>query len=305
MAEVFDRSTRIALRQALARNRHELDSLVPVDAELGTPHWLVSTQRGLYAVSEERAQLVLHGWFFGIARRESRIFLFENCARRDRHLPLGRLIALDIVDGSLANPVVLAKGLDAACHQMAFIDDMLCLLDTANQCVLRFTADGTPIDTLRPFPPARDGDGSGLYMHINAIAALPDGIAIMAHNGKRSPACGSELIRLDRDWREVGREALPDAGCHDIAADPEGRLWHCASETGEIVCEDGRRIQVAPDRMTRGLVFGADRILVGASVFGERSVRDSLPGSIIMLDRAFRRVAEIPVGGPPADIIAL
>jgi hypothetical protein len=305
MAEVFDRSTRFALRLALARSRYELGTLVPVEPELGTASWLVSTQRGLYAVSEERARLVLHGWFFGIARRESRVFLFENCARRDRHLPLGRLIALDVVDGRLANPVVLAKGLDANCHQMAFIDDLLCLLDTANQCVLRFTADGTQIDTLRPFPPARAGDGSGLYMHINAITALPDGIAIMAHNGKRSPACGSELIRLDRDWREVGREALPDVGCHDIAADPKGRLWHCASETGEIACEDGRRVQVAPDRMTRGLVFGADRILVGASVFGERSVRDSLPGSIIMLDRAFQRVAEIPVGGPPADIIAL
>lgn len=305
MAEVFDRSTRFALRLALARKRYELDALDLVEPKIGAARWLVTTQRGLFAVGEERAALVLHGWFFGIARRGDRVFLFENCARRDRHLSLGRLIALDLVDGRLANAVVLAKNLDANCHQMAFIDERLCLLDTANQCVLRFTADGAPLDTQRPFSAAREGDGSGHYMHINAIAALPDGIAIMAHNGKRSPACGSELIRLDRDWRETGREALPDTGCHDIATDAEGQLWHCASASGEIVCEDGRRVQVTPDRMTRGLEFGEDCILVGASVFGERSLRDALPGSVIMLDRRFRRIAEIPLDGPPADIIAL
>lgn len=305
MAEVFDRSTRFALRLALARQRYETDTLNLLEPEIGAARWLVSTQRGIFTVGEQRAELVLHGFFFGIVRRGARVYMFENCARRDRHLPLGRLAALDLVDGRLSNPVVLAKNLDANCHQMAFIDDQLCLVDTANQCVLRFTADGVPLDTKHPFPPARDGDGSGRYMHINAIAALPDGIGIMAHNGKRSPACGSELIRLDRDWREIGRETFPDVGCHDIATDPEGRLWHCASETGEIVCEDGRRVSVVPDRMTRGLLFGEDCILVGASVFGERSVRDTLPGSIIMLDRAFQRIGEIPVDGPPADIIAL
>lgn len=305
MAEVFDRSTRFALRLALSRKRYETDSLDLVESKIGAARWLVSTQRGLFTVSEERAELVLHGWFFGIVRRGARVYMFENCARRNRHLALGRLVALDLVEGSLTNPLVLAKNLDANCHQMTFIDDELCLLDTANQCVLRFTEDGSPLDTKHPFLLARDGDGSGHYMHINSIAALPDGIAIMAHNGKRSPVCGSELIRLDQEWREIGREPLPDVGCHDIATDPEGRLWHCASESGEIVCEDGRRVQVAPDRMTRGLLFGEDCVLIGASVFGERSVRDTLPGSIIIFDRAFRRIAEIPIGGPPADIIAL
>lgn len=305
MAEVFDRNTRSALRMALARKRYETDALHVVTPKIGAARWLVSTQRGLFAVGEAGAEPVLHGWFFGILRRGKRVFVFENCARRERHLPLGRLIALDLVDGYWTNPVILAKGLDANCHQMAFIDGLLCLVDTANQCVLRFTTAGAPVDTQRPFPPAHEGDGSGQYMHINAIAALPDGVAIMAHNGKRSPACGSELIRLDRDWREVGRTMLPDTGCHDIVKDPEGQLWHCASATGEIVCEDGRRVHVTPDRMTRGLAFSHDCIIVGASVFGARSLRDALPGSLIVLDRSFRPMTEIPVDGPPADIIAL
>lgn len=305
MSHDFDQNAQSLVRTALARESYRDDVFRLVDGGLQDARWLVSTQNGLFAVGDQRAWLVAHGWFFGLCRRGNRVFLFENCARRDRHQPMGRLVAFDVDGGVAANPVVLAKGLDAGCHQIAFIDDLLCVLDTAGQAVLRFTGQGEHFDTKRPFAAALAADGGGDYMHINAITAMAGGIAILAHNGQRSPPRASELILLDRQWRETGRKTLPEAGCHDIVEDSDGMVWHCASMSGDIICSDGRRVTVTPDRMTRGLAFGQDRILVGASVFGPRSNRDVLPGSIIMLDRRFRRVAEVAVAGPPAVIIAL
>ncbi len=305
MAMTLDPDARSAIRTALARQSYRDGDVRLAEPDLKGARWLVSTQNGLFALGEHSAHLVAHGWFFGLCRRANRVFLFENCARRERWRPMGRLIAMDLVDGVLTAPVVLATGLDASCHQIAFIDDLLCVLDTANQCVLRFAEDGAAVDVQRPFPTVSASDSGGDYMHINAIAEVAGGIAIMAHNGKRVPSRPSELILLDRQWKETGRHALPEPGCHDIAADTDGTLWHCASESGDIIDANGRRIAVAPGRMTRGLVVAEDRILVGASVFGPRSERDLLPGSIIMLDRAFESVATIPLDGPPAVIIAL
>jgi len=182
---------------------------------------------------------------------------------------------------------------------------MLCVLDTANQCVLRFTKCGKHLDVQRPFPAAQAENDGGDYLHINAIAALAEGVAVLAHNGKRRPAMASELIILDRKWQETARTLLPDPGCHDIVPDENGSLWHCAAMIGAFICSDARRVPVAPERMTRGLLFDREHILVGTSVFGDRSVRDVPPGSVIMLGRDFRRIGEVPVGGPPATIIAL
>lgn len=305
MPTIFDDAARSAARAALARESYRDDHLRLTGAWLEGARWLVSTQYGLFAVSDSDACLVAHGWFFGLCRRGNRVFLFENCARNDRLVPLGRLASLDLVDGELTNPRILAKGLDARCHQIAFINDLLCLLDTANQCVLRFTEQGQPVDAQRPFAAAQIDDNSGEYMHINALAVVSGEIAIMAHNARRVPPRCSELILLDRHWIETRRLTLQNTGCHDIAQDPDGLLWHSASMTGEIFCSDGRRVQVTHDRMTRGLAFDDDGVIVGASVFGSRSVRDRLPGSVIMFDRSFRQVAEVQLGGPPADIIAL
>jgi hypothetical protein len=305
MAETFDLETRRAIRKAIVRDSYSRDTVRIVDTDLNGHDWLVATHKGLFAVALSGAKLVAHGWYFGICRYGPDLFLFENCALRDRSLALGRIIRLTVASGTLTEPIVLAKGLDANCHQIAVIDELLCVVDTANQAILRFTLDGRPFDVKTPFPLAPATDRTGAYLHVNSITRIGERIAIMLHNGKALPEKCSELAWLDTDWNLGDRKVLDGHNCHDIVEDETGVMWHSASMTGEIISSAGHRITIDSDRMTRGLAMSADTIIVGISSFGPRQKRDALPGAVVMLDRAFNRLSEIELGGPPADIVAI
>ena len=305
MAETFELETRRAIRVAMALRSYDEDTVRLGDTDIRGYDWLVSAHKGLFAVNLSGAKCVLYGWFFGICRDGSDLFLFENCAMRDRSLALGRIIKLTISTGVVSDPVVLVKGLDANCHQIAIIDGLLCVVDTANQSILRYTRDGQLVDVKTPFPIAPVTDHSGAYLHINSIAKIGDRIAVMLNNVQTVPEKCSELAWLDADWNLCSREPLDGHCCHDIVVDETGVVWHSASNTGELMASDGRRVKIASDRMTRGLAFSADAIIVGLSSFGPRQNRNALPGAIVVLDKEFTRLAEFELDGPPADIIAI
>ena len=297
-------STR-AVKAALARAAYDRDEVRIVDRDLADCHWLVTSPQGVFAVGAGGVKTVLYGWFFGICRDGDTLYLFENCARRDRSAALGRIVRIALVGDRLGDATVLAKGLHANCHQVALIDGLLCLVDTDNQAIRRFTTDGTAVDVQRPFPAAEPSDTSGAYLHLNAIAQVGNRIAILLHNGKAIPEKLSELAWLDHDWRVVERVPLPGHSCHDIVADEHGVLWHSASMSGEIIASDGRRIAITPDLMTRGIAFAHDAVLVGISGFGPRHIRDTLRGGLVLFDRDFNRRAEFTVQSAPTDMIAL
>lgn len=304
MAETFDVQTRRAIKMALARDAYERNLVTIVDPDLTGFDWLVATHRDLFAVSEQGHKLIMHGWFFGIHRHGDAIYLFQNCALRDRSALLGRVIRFQLVDRTLRNPQILVTGLHANCHQIAIIDGLLCVVDTANQAILRFTLDGTPVDVKTPFPVAPNTDTSGGYLHMNSIAKIHGKIAVILHNGTILPERKSELVWLNRNWQVESRQELDGHKCHDIVED-RGAIWHSASMEGEIICSDGRRAKISDELMTRGIAFSDDRIIVGVSAFGPRQKRDSLGGGIVILDRTLNKRAEMELTGPPADIIAL
>lgn len=305
MAKTFELDTRRAIRVAMALRSYENDTVRLTDPDIGEHAWLVATHRGLYAANRGGAKCVLYGWFFGICRDGQDLYLFENCAMRDRTLALGRIIKLTIASGELSKPVVLVKGLDANCHQIAVIDGLLCVVDTANQAILRYSRDGELVDVKTPFPIAPVTDHTGAYLHINSIAKIGDRIAIMLNNVQTVPEKCSELAWLDADWNLCERLTLDGHCCHDIVEDEAGVIWHSASNTGELMASDGRRVKIASDRMTRGIALSADAIIVGISSFGARQKRDALPGAIVILDRGLNRLAEFELKGPPADIVAI
>jgi hypothetical protein len=305
MAETFELETRTVIRTAMVRDSYDQNRVRMTDPYIQGYDWLVATHKGLFAVNLSGAKLVAHGWFFGICRHGPDLFLFENCALRNRTLAFGRIIKMSITADALFETVVLAKGLDANCHQIAVIDGLICVVDTANQAILRFALDGSPFDIRTPFPVTPATDRSGAHLHINSIARIGERIAIMLHNGKALPEKCSELAWLNADWELSVRIPLDGHNCHDIVEDETGVIWHSASMTGEIMSSAGHRVKIDADRMTRGLATSADTMIVGISSFGQRQNRDALPGAVVILDRAFNRLAEIELGGPPADIVAI
>jgi hypothetical protein len=301
----FDPDRLRAIRSALARKAYEANDVRIADPNLAGCDWLVASPRGVFAVGEGDARLAIHGWFFGICRHGDALYLFENCGLRDRWSALGRLLKLRIEGGRLSEPQVLAKGLDANCHQVRVIGDLVCLVDTANQAVLRFDPAGRLIGNSQLFPKADIQDTSGAYLHINSIARIGGRLAVMLHNGKAKPVRHSEIAWLDEDWRVAERVPLNGHACHDLATDPAGRTWYCASMSGEIASLDGLRVTVDPGRMTRGVAFSADRMAVGISTFGLREARDGLRGALVVLDRDLVPIERIELDGPPTDVVAL
>ena len=305
MPSQFDDDARRAIRQALALRSYTAGTVRLVDADVTGWQFLVASHNGLFAVAPGKWKRLAHGWFFGICRDQDALYLFENCGRQDRNGQHGRLVRVRITEGRLVEPEVLVTGLDGNCHQVRVIDDLICVVDTANQQILRFDRDGAMIDRQTPFPPAPAEDRSGAYLHINALARIDGRLAVMLHNGKALPPKPSELAWLDDDWRVIQRIALPGYRCHDIVADPDGVVWHSASMSGEIAASDGRRAKVCDDLMTRGIAFGSDRIAVGLTVFSERQQRDGLRGRLAMLDRDLNLLETLELPGSPTDIAVL
>lgn len=305
MTPLDDPDVRRAVRLALARADYAQGRVRIAQHDLRGYDWLVTTAYGVFAIGGGRAVAVIHGWFFGINWAPPYVYLFQNCGHRDRESNEGRLIRLTVADGRIVDAAVLVTGLHNNCHQLRLIDDLLCLVDTANQRILRFTVAGEPVDTRAPFPHALPSNTSGGYHHMNSIAKIDGRIALMLHNGKAVPDRPSELAWLDAEWRVTDRVPLPGRCCHDIVADEAGVLWHCGSYAGELIASDGRRVRLSDQLMTRGLAFKPDALLVGLSGFGPRENRDALRGAVVLLDRAFNRLDQIALPSGPADIVAL
>jgi hypothetical protein len=305
MTPELDTDKRRAIRTALARQAYATDQVRLLDRDLAGYDWLVATHRGLFAVGEAGVKLVCHGWFFGIRLHRQSLYLFENCANRDRTAPLGRLLRFDLIGAEIATATVIAKELHPNCHQLAVIDEVVHLLDTANQTILRFTLDGAPLLPVRPFAEASNEDTSGAYHHINAIAEVDGRIGVLLHNGHAEPERNSQIAWFDREWRELERIELPGRMCHDIVTDPVGMVWNCASLDGDVISAAGARHHVIDDHLTRGLAFAPDRVIVGYSTFGPRKFRDGLRGGVILYDSMFNRLAQHELDGPPADIAPL
>lgn len=305
MPAVFDHDAKRAIRQALAVRAYQADSVRIVDRDLAGWRWIVASHNGVFAVAPGKWKTLIHGWFFGVCRDGDSLFLFENCGRHDRSLNMGRLIRIGLANEMLSDAVVIAKGLHGNCHQVRVIDGLICVVDTANQAVLRFTRDGAPVDVKRPFPIAPPDDRSGAYLHINSIALIGGRLALLLHNGKALPPKQSEVAWLDDQWQLTERHFIDGFQCHDLLADSHGTIWHSDSAHGAVVASDGRRALVHDSMMTRALAFDGEKLVVGLSIFSERHLRDGLRGSLAILDRELKLLELLDLPGSPTEIVGL
>ena len=290
---------------ALARAAYLHDRVRIANGDVSGFECLVASRQGLFAAaSDGRTGRVAWGSFFGIRHHGSRIYIFEACDRPSNQSERGRIISFSLHNGQIDDPRVLVRGLDNNCHQIAIFDGCICVVDTANQRILRFTLEGEPIDSKSVLEPVGRGTADENYRHINAIARVGGRVAVMLHNGGENRERPSELAWLDEDWNIVERQILPGQGCHDIVADDDGRIWHCGSRAGEIINSDGLCVKVSP-MFTRGLALSPRGFVVGYSQFGIRIDRERLAGGILFLNDSFTVRADVPLEGAPTDIVLL
>lgn len=261
--------------------------------------YLVASRQGLYWATREESRLLFPGAFFGIACVGEDVFAFRHGPATLEDGPLsGRVIHYRWQNGVLCELGVVAAGLDHACHQLDYFADSFFLVDTANQQILEYRSDWRPAGEHRILPPApRDGPG---HAHLNSIAGTSDTVWLMLHNKARGRP--SEIVELDRNFRERSRTELPCSGCHDIVPLPDGRLLTCLSPRGEIAIVPGETHKI-DELWTRGLVVGGDEIVVGSSLYGKRVGRALLPGFLTFLDPVdYRRVGRLYLPAAPTQI---
>lgn len=286
---------------ALAQAAYQTGTVRLANVELGGWSHLVASRQGLFAVNEQGYSLVAHGLFFGITMRGPSIYVFEACGLPRSRSGRGRLIRLTMDRERIVAADVIAAGLDNGCHQIDFIDDRLCVLDTYNQRIAQLGPDANDMTLLQPLLAAENRDWSRGYAHANSLLQVDDRILLLLHNGGQTTGKDSAIAVFDKNWQPLDRWPLPGNGCHNLAVLEDGTLLSCASTTGELIGLDGLRIKVSP-MMTRGLSVDADSIVVGASTFSSRRDRHLVPGTITFLDRKFRVRSVLDIPGAPTDI---
>lgn len=261
--------------------------------------YLVASRQGLYQADRGGFRPLVEGVFFGIVCMADDVFAFRHDPRPGEKGPLtGRVVHYRWQDGVLTERGLVAEGLHYSCHQLDHFDGAFFLVDTLNQRIMEYRIDWTPAAAHQILPPAPDR-GAG-YAHLNSIAGNAETVWVMLHN--KDLGRPSEIVELDRGFRERRRTELPCSGCHDIVPLADGRLLTCLSPRGEIALVPGETHKI--DALwTRGLVVTQDEIVVGSSLFGHRVGRALLPGFLTFLDpRDHRRLGRFYLPAAPTQI---
>jgi hypothetical protein len=265
---------------------------------VGKTAYLVASRQGIYLADRAGWRQLAEGRFFGIVCVGDEVFAFRHGASARPVRPLsGRVVRYAWTGGELRELGVVATGLDYSCHQLDFFDGAFFLVDTANQSVLEYRPDWMQVAAHAILPPA-DPDGPD-HAHLNSITGNSDTVWVMLHNEQRGRP--SEILELDRGFRERRRTALPCSGCHEIVPLADGRLLTCLSPRGELAVIPGEAHRIDP-YWTRGLVVSPDETVVGSSLFGQRLGRALLPGFLTFLNPDYSRSGRLYLPAAPTQI---
>ena len=274
-----------------------------VHRDLGGFTHLVASRHGLFAARPGEFRLLAHGFFFGLTLRDDGIYLFEACDQPHAPTTHGRIVRLARLGDEIVSAEVLCQGLDNGCHAMDFIHGRLCLTDTYNQKIIRFTPGEHGWEEITPLPtrPERWLPDDPLYRHLNSVLAVGEHIALLLHNGAHHTGRNSEIAICNREWQEIARLPLDGTGCHSLALLPGGTLLTCGSMEGNLITPEGLRVHLTPN-LTRGLAVGTDGIAVGSSMMAERDGRLMATGTLTFLDNDYRIQSVLDVPGAPMEV---
>jgi hypothetical protein len=293
------------IRIALAFQAYKTDVVRMTSTDLTGSSHIVATRAGMFAVNETSFRRIAHGFFFGITLREHVVYAFEACDMPRGPTRQGRIVRLTRRGDEIVEARVVAKGLDNGCHQIDFINGQLCVVDTYNQQVVRFSPDGTERETFSPLPEAPTGKWGKAdpgYRHVNSLLAVEERILLLLHNGGAGHSGRtSEIALYDRNWCPLDRWKLGGRGCHGMAVLEDGTLLTCGSMAGEVISANGPGVKITP-YMTRGLSVGTDSIVVGGSPLVGREERAGSAGTVTFMDRNFRVRSVLDLPAAPTEV---
>jgi hypothetical protein len=256
---------------------------------------LIAMSGGLVLMRDGSLRGLLEGYFFGLGRWGDRWLVFQRVSEFS-----GQVIGFDLRGGEIDALRIEMTNLNPSVHQICVTGEHIVITETnRNSLLVRRLRGSGPVrfGSRRIYPDGRlkSGRSSANYVHVNSLAAEPDGLSVMFHNDGVKTGRNSEIVMLDGDFRLRDRRTI-DAQCaHNIARFRDSAVY-CDSLHGRLVVED--QFDVELGYFTRGLDLAGDLALVGGSELSPRDRTKRDKGYLACVDLVQRRVvSELQIFG--------
>jgi len=249
----------------------------------------VSSRSGLFVFDKETAVLarVLEGKFFGMARRDKRVYIFGFEGDRNDVSRRGFIVSFIYENGKFSYLRREITGLDNGCHQMTIWEDHLYIVETYIQRLVKIrigendVLDEGSIEYLNIWPSAvksnlaRDLRDNSEYLHVNALTVQDGRFFFMCpHLGRFGEPKPSKI----QIWSPLSGEFIDEYNldrwfCHDLVVighqvffcDATGAICNLNLVTRKVI--DVFRVPDAPlgvRNFCRGLSISKDEEMVAS-----------------------------------------
>lgn len=229
------------------------------------PGLLLCTGTGLYLICDGQIRQLLTGWFFGLSRKGTKYYVYQNLDIS------GRILTFLFENGKITNLHLCVNETPRTIHQIDFFDNHVFATDPANNKVDIYTIDGKLANALYPFGKLENGKMSPNYAHINSVFAHKDQIYVVAHNYTQHSGRKSDLLVLDRSTYNILAIQRNIGSCAHNTIIYNNHFLICDSLDGSLLNHGEKVFQAG--QFTRGLAMNDNLIVLGGSMYGKMAER--------------------------------
>ena len=240
--------------------------------------YLIATKQGLLQLRGNRLYIVLRGNFYGIAKTNDTIYIFQ------RLRPHGRILKLQLnKDFWFKSAEIFMQNLSPGCHQLDIYRNILYVCDSYNNRIIQVDLNAKyNMKYYYPIGKLENGRESKNYGHINSIYLCNSSVIIVCHNTTQKTNRPSQILILDRNFSVRKVIDTPAGSAHNVIP-YGGSFLYCDSINGNLNLDD--KIVFKASCFTRGLSMSHDYILLGGGEYAEINMRNYGKGYLFILDR--------------------
>lgn len=265
-------------------------------ASLKSKKYIIATKNGLYLFDNDRDYKLLNGRFYGIAKYNDIIYVFERVGDLK-----GRILKLtfDKKYNFDKKVDVVIDDLSPGCHQIDIFDEYLYITDTYNNRILKYNIYDMSFKEFYPLGKLENGRGSENYAHINSIYKHKEHFYLMCHNETTKTDNESEILRTDNYFNIIEIINTSSVNAHNILI-YDDKIYHCDSMNKQLKSEN--EVVFEGDYFTRGLSYDGELFIVGGSEYAKRSERTKVNGYIYVLNDNLNLLDNFEVPGMVQEI---